>query len=126
MAITYTGTRNLIQASQLPSSYTRPTVASNTKEHTSSVVLSVLRATVDNATAATTMTNIFTNATIGLNKQILDLITADFDSTKTVVGYGECTALTTNVRNISGSDDWLTDTAVSYQATVSIFVSVTA
>ena len=125
MAVAYTGTRNGLPASQLPSGYTVPTVAANTQEYTFSASLTVLKATVENATASTTMTAIFENATIGLDKQILDLITADFDNTQTVVGYGNLTALTTNLRGIAGADDWLTDTAVSYAATVTVWVSVT-
>jgi len=125
MAVVYTGTRNLIAASQLPTGYVRPVVAANTKEYTFNLSLSVLKVTVDESTASDTMTAIFENATIGLDKQILDLITADYDNTQTVVGFGECNILTTNLRGITGSDDWLTDAVVNYLATVEVFVSVT-
>lgn len=125
MAIVYTGTRNLIPDSQIPSGYTRPTVSANTKEHTANVVLTILKATVDESARNTTLTAIFENATIGIDKQILDLVTADFDATKTVVAFGECTALTINQKGTLGTDVWLTDTAASYTATVSYFTSVT-
>lgn len=125
MAVVYTGTQNLIPDSQIPTGYTRPVVATNTKEYTFNLSLLVLKVTVDVSTASDTMTAIFENATIGLDKQILDLITADFDNTQTVVGFGQCTQLTTNLRGITGTDDWLTDAVVNYIATVEVFVSVT-
>lgn len=126
MAVAYTGTQNLIPDSQIPTGYTRPTVATNTKEFTSQHTLTILKSTVDESVAATTMTAIFENATIGIDKQISDIITSEFDNTKTVVAYGECTQLTTNLRGITGTDDWLTDTVVSYTATVTSFTSVEA
>jgi len=123
MAVTFTGTRNLIPSNQLPTGYTVPVVASNVKEFTSQHTLSILKATVDESVASTTMTAIFDNSSIGIDKQLEDIITAAFDNTKTIVAYGECTALTHTIKGTLGADAWLTDTAVSYTATVTVYTS---
>lgn len=75
---------------------------------------------------AGTMTDIFDDAAIGLDKQVVDIVAADFLGSATVTSYGELTALTTNQANVtSGDGTWLTDTAVSYVATVILYVKAT-
>lgn len=124
MAISNLGAINNLPAAQLPSGYTKPTVATFTDyEYSRTVTLYVLKATVEAATASATMTAIFNNATIGINKQIADIIAADFLTTPTVTSFGELIALTTTaeVGNFSDST-YLTNTAVSYKCTVKIYV----
>lgn len=126
MAVTFNGTKNSLNSTQKPSGYTDPVVSEiSSPEYTNTKTFTVLKSTVENATAATTMTNIFNNGTIGLDKQVEDDITADYDATKTVTSYAELTALTTNIASIAGSGDWLKNTAVSYVATVTVYVTVT-
>ena len=124
MAITNNGTKNSLPAGQIPSGYTRPTITTFTDwEYKRTLTLSVLKSTVENATASTTMTNIFNNATIGLDKQVIDIIAADYLATATVTTYADLTALTTNIVSVaSGDGTWMTDTAVSYVATVILYV----
>ena len=124
MAITNNGTKNSLPTAKLPTAYTLPTVTTFTDwEYKRTLTLSVLKATVENATKATTMTNIFNDATIGLDKQVVDIIAADFLATATVTTYGELTALTTNIADVtSGDGTWMADTAVSYVATVVLYV----
>ena len=125
MAVTYNGCKNSLSSSQKPSGYTDPVVSEITSpEYTNTKTFTVLKATVENATASTTMTNIFDNVTIGLDKQIEDDITADYDATKTVTAYADLTTLTTNFAGMSATGDWLKATAVSYTATVIVYVNV--
>lgn len=126
MAITNQGARNLLPSAQLPSGYTVPTVAgfvSDSNTYCKTIDVLVLKATVEAATAALTMAAIFNNATIGINKQIADIVAADFIATKTVTSYGELIALSTNAESVNFSDQtYLTNTAVSYKCKVKIYV----
>lgn len=124
MAITNNGTRNSLSAAQKPAAYTDPTVTTFTDhEYKRTLSLSVLKATVETATSAATMTAILNNATIGINKQIEDIIAADYLTTPTVTTWADLRALTTNVADISSGDGtWLKNTAVSYIATVDLYV----
>ena len=125
MAVTFNGTKNNLTANQLPSGYTLPTVSEiSSPEYTNTKTYTVLKATVENATKSTTMTNIFDNGTIGLDKQVEDDITADYDATKTITAHAELINLTNNYSGISGGGDWLGTTAVSYTATVIVYVNV--
>ena len=123
MAIVNNGTVNSIDGKQLPSGYTRPTVTLiNDYHYKRTITLTVLKSTVENATASTTMTNIISNATIGITKQITDIMALDFLGTATVTCYADMRSLTTNLKNTTGTDDWLTDAAVSYSAVVDLYV----
>lgn len=124
MAITNNGTQNSLPSAKLPTGYTVPTVTTFTDwEYKRTLSLSVLKATVENATVATTMTNIFDDATIGLDKQVIDIIAADFLASATVTTYADLVALTTNIVDVSSGDGtWMADTAVSYVATVVLYV----
>lgn len=123
MAVVFNGTLNNLSNSQLPSGYTVPVVSEITDaEWVNTVTLSILKATVDNATQSTTMTNIFDDVAIGIDKQINDNLDADYIASQTVTSHAELIALTTNIHGLSGSGVWLKDTAVSYLATVKVFV----
>lgn len=123
MAITNNGTMNLLPTKQIPSGYTRPTITTFTDwEYESTLTLSVLKATVENATASTTMTNIFDNATVGLDKQIDDILAADYLATATVTAFAKLTAIETNYTDTEATDAWLTNTAASYVCTVKLYV----
>ena len=126
MATTFNGTKNNLSASQKPSGYTDPTVSEiASPEYTNVKTFTVLKATVENATASTTMANIFNNVTIGLDKQVEDDINLDYDDgLRTITAHAELTSLTTNFAGMSGTGDWLKATAVSYTATVVVYVNV--
>lgn len=119
MAISNLGATNDLPDSQIPSGYTRPTVATFTDwEYERTLTLLVLKATVETATPSTTLTAIFNNATIGINKQITDIIAADFLTTPTVTTFGKLTALSTTIDDSS----YLNNTVVSYKCTVKLYV----
>ena len=124
MAITNNGTKNSLPTAQLPAGYVSPTITTFTDfEYTNRLTLSVLKATVDEATTAATMTAIFDDATIGLDKQVEDIIAADYISTQTVTTYANLVKLELNNTDVSsGEGTWLKDTADSYTATVLLFV----
>ena len=124
MAITNNGTQNLLPAGQIPAGHTRETTTTFTDfEYKRDLTLTILKVTVDEATSTATMTAIFDDATIGLDKQILDIVAATFISSQTVTTYASLTALTTTISdNSSGDGAWLKSTAESYSCTVELFI----
>lgn len=123
MAIVNNGTQNLLPTDRLPSGYTRPTVSTFTDyQYVRTITLSVLKATVENATESTTMTNIISNGTVGVTKQVDDILAADFLATATVVAYADLKGLKTNYSSLGNDGDYLNDTAASYECEVKIYV----
>lgn len=128
MAITNNGTRNSLLATQTPSGVATRNITTFTDwKYRYKIVLSVLKATVDESTTVATFDAIFDNGTIGLDKQILDLVAADFVASRTVTTWAECIKLETNNTDVSlGTGTWLKDTAESYTATVILYVKTAA
>ena len=125
MAIAFSGTSNELTANEKPSGYTDPTVTKFTTDpgvHVTTLNLTVLKATVENATGSVTMDNIFDDAAIGLDKQLLDIVTAAYSAVPTVTSYGELIGLSNNFAAINGSGVYLLDTAASYTCTVKLYV----
>ena len=124
MAIVFNGTVNQLPQNQIPTGYTRPTVTTfNDAEYDREDVLTVTKATVEDATNATTLTNIFNNGTVGLNVQITAIITADYINSNNVEAYSILSALTTNTGStVNGNNDWLNNNPTVYQATVKTFI----
>ena len=125
MAITFNNTSNELTANEKPSGYTDPTVtkfATVAGVHVTTLNLTVLKSTVENATASTTMTNIFNDATIGLNKQLSDIVSAAYSATPTVTAYGELVGLSNNFSGVNGDATYLKNTAASYTCTVKLYV----
>lgn len=123
MAIVNNGTKNNLPAGQIPSGYTRPTVTEfDDFEYERTLSLSILKSVVENATPATTMDNIFDDATVGLDKQIDDILAADYLATASVVAYAELTSLTHNFVSKSGNAPYLTTDPVSYLCTLKLYV----
>jgi len=125
MAISNLGTVNGLDASKLPVGYTPPVIATfNDYEYTRSLRLSVSQSTVSVASAATTMANILSNATVGINKQITDIITADYLTTPTVTAFAIMTNLDTNMNpnSTAGANTYLTNATVNYVADVILYI----
>lgn len=121
MAITNNGTKVSAPDEQLPSGYTRPTITTFTDhEYYRRVVLSVLKSTVENATATTTMANIIGNGTIGVTKQVTDLVTADAISSNTVTIYADIVKIEDNSTPQS-TGNFFKNAAASYNVTVDIY-----
>jgi hypothetical protein len=99
MAITNNGTSVSIPTDKLPSGYTRPTVTTFTDyEYLRTATLNVDRATVYSATKTTTMAQILSNGTIGVTKQVTDLVTDDFDATGTIAIWTDLYDIDTNLK----------------------------
>ena len=124
MPITNLGAQNNLSDLQLPTSYSKPSIATFSDfEYIRTVVLNIPKATVETPTAQATMLAIFNNATVGINKQIVDLIAAEFLATPTVTTFGSLVSLTTNIEvGNFANQNYLTNTTVAYLATVQIFV----
>lgn len=123
MAVSNLGATNELPETQIPAGYTKPVVATFTDwRYQRTLKLNVLKATVENASAVTTMTNIFTNATVGINKQIADIVNADFIASKTVTSFGKLIALTTNMVPDPANNVYLTTTADSYVCDVTLYI----
>lgn len=124
MAIDNKGTANQVPSRQIPVGYTRPTVVKvlGAGIYKSVLVLFVLKATVENADPAITMANIINNATIGITKQIDDILAADYLATSTVTAYAALKSITTNLEGTGGADDIFLANATSYRCEVELFV----
>jgi len=86
--------------------------------------LSVLRATVEDTDKAVTFGNIIDNATMGIKKQVNDLVSADFASGNTVEYSTELTDLTSNVQR-SKSNDFYSNIAMSFVCKVLVKIKTT-
>ena len=123
MAIVNNGTANKLSTNNLPSVYTPPTVVEFTDyEYIKEMVLSVDKVTVHNISPATTMANIISNATIGITKQMLDIVTSDFDPAKTVTFWTDWTNISNNFSQVNGKGAYLTNASAVYQCTVKAYI----
>jgi hypothetical protein len=122
MAITNNGVMVTMPTNLLPSGYTVPTGNSFTDwTYKMQVTLNVLKATVENATKATTLTNIIEDATVGIEKQVTDIIAADYLASATVTTYVDLYDIKSNIET-SIATDFYNDTAVSYVCSCYIYV----
>lgn len=123
MALTHNGTVVQLPLSRVPSDFTAASVSTFTDfEYRSGLrTFSVLKSTVENSDRATTLQNIIDNGTIGIDQQVEALINAEFDVTATVESYAVWSMVDSN-QAASGTNDFLTDTAMSYTCTVEFFV----
>ena len=122
MAITNNGTVNSLDSTLLPSGYTRPTVTEiSDYDYVKEVTLSVAKATVENATKATTLANIIANGTVGITAQITAILAADYLATATVTAYTDFYKISSNIE-VNTSSDFYNDTAVSYTCYCRLYV----
>jgi hypothetical protein len=119
MAISNLGTVNKLPAAEIPAGYVLPVIASfEDWQYKYVLTLNVLKATVETATPSTTLTAIFNNATIGLNKQIVDIIAADFLTTPAVTTFAELYGLDLSINK----SNFLGNAVASYSCQVVIYV----
>jgi N-acetyl-gamma-glutamylphosphate reductase len=122
MAIVNNGTVNSLSAELLPSGYTRPTVTEiSDYDYVSELTLSVLKSTADDATKATTMTNIIGVATVGITAQIDAILAADYLASATVTAYTDWYKVSSNIE-VNTTSDFFNDTAVSYTCYCRLYV----
>lgn len=124
MALVANATKISLNSSKIPSGYTDPAGSNLTTPQPTytNLALTVTKATVEDATKSTTFDNIRTNATIGIEKQIADKLTADFDILANTVTYN------IDWKNIAGNmefpSEFYSNVAAQYIATVDVYVVV--
>ena len=123
MAIVNNGTINSLTTNQIPAGYTRPTVTQFTDfEYKRTLDLTVLKSTVHNASADVTMANIIENVSIGITKQVSDILAGDYLASATVEAYADWIQFSNNYSDIDGEGDFLTTQVSTYQCKVILFV----
>lgn len=126
MAINNEGTENNIPTRQIPVGYVKPTITRVLGvEYPRELVLDVDKATVENASAAVTMANILDNAAIGINKQIDDILAADFIAANDVDAYATLYEMETNYGDLDSTGDYLKNVAPKYVCKVRLFIKTT-
>lgn len=124
MAITNNGTSVTLAADFLPSGYTKPNTTTFTDwNYKYELTLNVAKATVENATRATTLTNIVDNGSVGIDAQIDAILANDFVNTNTVTAYTEFYKIESNIP-VNNTGDFYTNTAVSYVCYCRLYVKV--
>lgn len=122
MAVTNNGTKVSAPSEQLPPTYSRPSITEFsdwTWQRT--VQLDVAKATVENATANTTMGNIISNGTIGVTKQVTDIVTDQFSSSKTVTCFADIIKIESN-EPPQQTGNFFKNAAAKYVVTAIIYV----
>lgn len=121
MAITLNGTKVSIKAENLPTGYTKPTVTEVTgAEYKRNLTLTVAKSAVENADPAVTMANILTEVAQGINKQLQDILDADYIATNTVEAHGDLIAISSNQKQ--GNAAFFNADPVAYECTVALYV----
>lgn len=122
MAIQDKGIKIEISEALIPDGFSAPAyVEIPDYEYKRVYQLSVLKSTVQNAAKDVTFDNIINNVTIGILKQINDIIVADFIGTNTVEYYTVWKVLNSNSQR-SKENDFYTDTPFSYVCEIEVFI----
>lgn len=122
MAIVNNGTRVSIPSQLIADDFVAPAVTTfSDEEYVRNITLNVLKATVENAAKDVTLDNLIDNVTIGIEKQVEDIITADYIGSNTVTFWIDWLTLRSNIA-ASKSTDFLNDTAVSYVVNVDVYI----
>lgn len=126
MAITNNGTKVSLPTNKIPTGF--PVVGVTTFEdelYVRPLTLLVDKATVDNADDKVTLQNIISDAGIGIDKQVADLIALDYIATRTVETFAEWTDVDTNIV-ASNTTDFLNDNGTDYVCTVLLKIKTAA
>lgn len=124
MALVAQATKISLNNTKVPSGITDPggTNLSSSQPTYQNYPLNVPKATVENAAAATTFDNIRTDAAVGIEKQIADILANDFDDTANTVTYNiDWKNIETN---LEFSREFYTNVATQYICTVDVYVVV--
>lgn len=131
MAIVSQGTKiTLTPSNKIPDGFTAPIVDDFSDYGYTAIrrTIYVPKATVENVDQAVTLTNIIQDATVGIEKQITDMITADWGAANpnTVDFWVHLIGLTTNVAPPDKTSDFYGNDPVSYEADTITYIRVTA
>ena len=123
MALAAQATKISLDATKTPSGFTDPggSNLSSSQPTYENLSLSVLKATVEDSTKATTFDQIRTDATIGIEKQVADLLTNDMDVTATITYNIDWK----DIRNNQiFTEEFYSDVANSFVAIVDVYINV--
>jgi hypothetical protein len=125
MALAAQATKLSLNSTKIPAGATDPggSNLAGSQPTYANLALTVTKSVVENATAGTTFDNIRTDATIGIEKQIADKLTAEIENAINTVTYNIDWK---NVEsNMEFSREFYTDTAAQYICTVDVYVVIT-
>ena len=122
MALTNQGTRVSISNQLIPTGFVPPAISTfSDQECVRTLSLNVLKSTVENAAKETTLLNIIKDVAIGIEKQVDDIIAADYIATNTVDYWTDFRVLGSNIP-VSKTSDFLNATPVFYIANINIYI----
>lgn len=124
MALAAQNTKISVDSTKKPSGITDPggVNLSNSEPTYTDLAISVTKATVENATKATTFDNIRDDVAVGIEKQIADLLTNDMDVTQTITYNIDWK----DIRNNQiFPEEFYSDVAAVYICIVDVYINVT-
>jgi hypothetical protein len=122
MAVVDKGIKIDLPEALVPDAFVAPAyVEISDYEYKREYQLNVLKSTVENAAKDVTFGNIINDVTIGILKQINDIIVADFIGTNTVEYYTVWKVVDSNVKRSKESDFYI-NTPFSYVCKVEVFI----
>jgi hypothetical protein len=125
MAVVDKGIKIDLPEALVPDGFSAPSyIEVSDYEYKREYQLNVLKSTVEDADKAVTFDDIIDNATIGILKQINDIIVADFVGTNTVDYHTEWKRISSNLQR-SKANDFYAATAFSYICNVEVFIKTT-
>lgn len=122
MAVVNNGVKVSIPSILIPIGFTAPVVTEFADfEYEREVTLSVLKSTVENASKSTTLLNIIEDVTIGVSKQVEDIVSADYINSNTVTFYADILNISNN-QQVSVTSDFFGNVALSYTVKVKFYI----
>ena len=123
MALVDNGVKVSVHSTLIPSTAATQTVTEfSDVEYTRDITVTVLKATVQNVDKGVTFDNIIDNVTIGIKKQVTDIMGADYDDVaKTVTYYTEYKSIDSNI-NTNLTSNFYDNVAVSYECKLTVFI----
>lgn len=123
MALSAQSTKLSMHATKRPTGYTDPggSNLSSSQPTYENLELSVTKSVVENASKATTFDNIRTDAAVGIEKQIADLLTNDMDITQTITYNIDWKDIK---NNFTFPEDFYGNAVAVYYAIVDVYINV--
>lgn len=123
MALSAQSTKLSMHSTKRPTGYTDPggSNLSSSQPTYENLELSVTKSVVENASKATTFDNIRTDAAVGIEKQIADLLTNDMDITQTITYNIDWKDIR---NNFTFPEDFYGNAVAVYKAIVDVYINV--
>ncbi len=112
-----------MHSTKRPTGYTDPggSNLSNSQPTYENLELSVTKSVVENASKATTFDNIRTDAAVGIEKQVEDLLTNDMDVAQTITYNIDWKDVKTN---FTFAEDFYGNAVAVYKCIVDVYINV--